>query len=378
MDPSQLTIVSKPPPEAFEAESARLQDNELVAVPGEYFDRMEYPEEGDMLVHYFDHPYPFKGQPYPQAVDAIQAPKKLMMGTARFARRHFILAGLFLVLPGFITDRYIISLSEFYLESYVGGMLRPHRLAPKRYCRSAREVARAGAVVIQRVSDKWRKLVQAVIDIIVAVFQWDNAWRFRGQDAAGELNKESFYKNPSKEIARLMKIEVQRERGWHEDKGRALLAGQALRFVMFFRPSVKKFLVDFIKELNLDEVKLDEADDYHNLCRPDYDVHGWPIELRQKKYLKAIQEYREAYPERLQKGVDRIEQVRMLTAIQHHIMKQDGFPLMVFFAVPEGEKTRVNVAETELLRKYPKLRDSCIELVQKPRPDLDPSNMVEK
>ena len=358
--------VSKPPLEVFEEGHSVFQQDNMYegATPGELFDRTDYPEEGDMLTYYYEHAFPMKGEPYPTAVDAIQAPKKLIMATFQFARRHFLLFGFFLLLPNFITRRYVKSLLEFYLNNYVSAVISPNFLAPKRWCRSVREILRAGKKVVEDYSGTLKEYLMPGLKAFASTLQWDNAHRYRFQDVAGEVNKEAFMQTPSKEIQRLVMIQVSRERGWYGEKARYFVVGWVLRMVLLLKPSVKKFLKEFVQELNLDEVKLDEGDEYHNLLRPDYDVHGWPIEHRQKRYLKIYDEYVKANPTRIQEGKNRKEQGMAFANMKMHLEQEPGIPFMLFIVMPGDKQSTVKMVETKLSLEHPQLKESCVKILE--------------
>ena len=377
MQQRSFITVSKPPLGVFAAGSVNSQEyeDEGNALPGQLYDRTDYPEEGDMLTYYYDHPLPMKGEPYPAAVDAIQAPKKLIMGAVSFAKRHYILCGIFIALPNFITRRYWKSVLEFFFKNYVMGMIYPHFLIDKRYCRSVREIRRAGQKVINEQCGDLKDQIIPLLESFASTMQWDNAHRYRFQDITEELNKEAFAKNPSKEINRLVHIQVSRERGWHEAKGRYFVVGWAVRYLMFFKPAVKKFAIAFVNELNIEEVKLDKDDDYYNFLRPDYDIHGWPMELRQKKYLKIYNKYAKENPARLQEGHDKREQWVSFERLKQATLTEKGFVFMVFVAMRDGNKSMVKMIETQLSIDNPSLKDSVRRILdgqKKPEPLHEP------
>ena len=365
MEQRNFVTVAKPPLEMFLKRSSEFQEHFERPVQGNSVDRIEYPDEGGIFVHYYDHPFPAKGQVFPEAVESLAAAKKSLKATAYFLKDFPILASLFLSLPSFVTRRFTKSFLENYLSRLAHDPIEAYFLAEDRWCRSVREIRRAGKIAIEKVNSKWKKYHLIMLNIVSSAFEWDNAYRYRGQDVGGELNKKAFFENPIKEVVRLMKLQVQRERGWFEDKGKFIVFGQALRILMIFVPEIKKLMIEFVKEVNIDEVKLDEADDYYNLMRPDYDVHGWPMELRQQKWLAATAKYDAEYPNRRQDGAERIEQERVMSALQQHVRAAYGLPVMFFYAEHVGTegKVAVRLLETKLLRKNPSLLTTCKEIL---------------
>ena len=358
MEERSFITVKKPPLDVFATNSAESQANEDKgeSIPGALYDRTDYPEDGDMLTYYFDHAFPMKGEPYPDAVDAILSAKKLFIKTAKFMTKHYVLSATLFLLPNVITRRLWKSLIQQYVIEFAYDMTLPHALVDKRYCRSVRELRRAGLKVVDEKYSADKNILVPFLETFASIMQWDNAHRYRFQDVAGELDKNAFEKNPSKEINRLVHIQVSRERGWHETKGRYVIAGAAMRFLMFFNPYVKRLLKDLVRETNLDEVKLDEGDDYHNLMRPDYDVHGWPMELRQNKFLKIRDEYYKNNPTRMQSGQDKYEQWTSFENLKRAVLKENGIPFILFAAIRHGNQSLVKMIETTLSLNNPSLK----------------------
>lgn len=362
-----MLLATKPPLEMFEGKAATIQRHYEGPSQGNYYDRTEYPDEGGIFVHYFDHPYPAKGQPFPEAVAAISIPKKLIMATIRFANHHYVMAGLLMILSkipllNILIRRYIKSCLEFFVRDFAHTIINPYILEEKRFCRSIREVRRAGKAAIEKVNSKhWKAYHYLGLDIVSSVGEWDNAYRYRGQAAVEDsrphpdgtteifctIDKKAFRKNPSKEIARIVVMHLNRERGWHEGKGRSMMFANAVRALLFFSPEFKKLIIEFVNELNIDEVKLDEADRYYNLNRADFDIYSWPMETRWKEYQKIYYDYQEKNSEKVRKGKEKIQQAQILTEIRNKIVAVEGLPIIIFFAVREGEKDHVRVKFTE-------------------------------
>lgn len=371
MSTPQISTIVKPPIDVFDDYSAMTQKHEESVGSNYVFDRVDYPDEGGMLVYYYDHPFPAKGNPFPAAVDAIHVPKKLFKSIATFFYVHKFLAVLVLITPNFILKRFVNTFMKQSVGGFAYAVLAPYFLLPNRYCKMVREIRRAGFKVADSYEGDWKKYFTQITVILASVLEWDNAWRYRVQDILGDLNKEAFIKNPSKEIHRLLILEVQRERGWVENKGRFLAMGQALRMALIFKPIVKRVIVEFVKELNIDEVKLDEADDYYCFLRPDYDIHGWPFEQRQRKAITLITEYRKNNPERTSKTQTSNQQkVQVFDAMKTTVLQDKGFPLIMFYAVQDDkvrEDGKMNIVvkkmETITLQQNPELKKVCTEVM---------------
>ena|SRR3990167_549267 len=367
MEQRIFMTVEKPPLEFFRGEGAQLQKSGEETVSGQHFDRIEYPEDGGIYAHYYDHPYPTKGQPFPEAVQAILTPKKLLRVVIYSIKAHPVVFSVIFLLPGFITRRFAKTFLDHVVRSTGHVIVRPYLFDkddPKRYCVSAREIRRSMYAAADKMRSRWKEYYQYFIDMIVAVWEWDNAWRYRGQDGFGELNKSEFLRNPAKEILRICTLMVQRERGWHDDKGKIMATGQALKFVLFFMPEIRKFLVEFVKEVDLDKIKMDEADEYHNLMRPDYDIHGTPMEYRQQKWQQIYNKYQSEHSDRIRQGMAKVRQMQEMMALQQEFTKHDGLPFIIVFLTQEGGQTKLGLVETQMSVKNKNLREDTIKLLE--------------
>ena len=381
MESRDFITVARPPASIFENDTVQLQASEGEGVQGELFDRMEYPgacpnacahcsaEGYGILAHFYDHAYPTKGQPYPQAVDAIQAPKKMFMGLAKFIKHHFLFSAFVLLLPNFLTKGIFKSLIRFFFYDYVMGAIKPYCfLAENRYCRSVRELRRAGFKVTSslKTDDDTKDLLRCLLIALSNILEWDNAHRYRWQDIfGGEFNKEAFLKNPSKEISRLIPVQVGRERGWYDDKSRWGMIGFSLKLALMFSPFAKNLIKEFIKEVNLDEIKMDEGDEYHNLLRPDYDIHGWPQELRQKKFLAIRDKHIKENPDRIAEGNRARSRAESAAQANIYMQREKGVPFLLFFICPVKDGlSQVKMVETKFSLDNPKLKETCLEIIQ--------------
>lgn len=393
MNQPQIASIVRPPVSVFTKHAAGLQQNEDAVSGGNVFDRVEYPDEGGMYAYYFDHPFPAKGNPFPEVVNGIKTPKKFLKSTALFLRANKFIALLVLLTPWFLIRGVAESFLDCYVNSFIHAILEIYKLEPKRYCKAAQEVQRAGYVVAERFAASmkfpflskekadarrahWELLLKMCVDLITQIIEWDNAWRYRFQDIAAEIIKKAFSFSPYKEIKRLSTLQIQRERGWHESKNSVKQMATALRVVVFFKPVVAELLIQFIEELDLEKVKLDEADEYFNLIRPDYDIQGWPMEVRLKKYAEAQQKYAQDNPERFaraRQNTPSSEQV--LETFKTMVKAENGIPLMMFFAIQEtGNKVTVKMLETEILKKNSPLRELCAKVLgQLPSPMVNPA-----
>lgn len=123
-------------------------------------------------------------------------------------------------------------------------------------------------------------------EIVCACLEYDTAYRFRFQDACGEVNKEQFTKNPVAEIERVINIVFSRET---RDGGLKKFSGKMRWLYLYLRWNKK--LLGAIKEMvlqaDLDELRLSKEDIYWtNRSYPDYNFRGLTQAERLQEYQK--------------------------------------------------------------------------------------------
>ena len=276
----QYFAIPRPPQDVFRKDIKKFQKLDTI---GSALLKEHYPDEsegGGILLYYENHAYPHKGYPFPEAVHAINAPKKFFKATAGFIQRHKILTALALIAVVLNGKRVLRSFHATYVYEFLHSHLAQWFLDPIRYCTSARELRRAGNVLANRRTGWVKEFFEQLTEVITMIFEYDNAWRYRMQDILGELDKEALAKNPGKEVVRLVEMGSGRERSWADTRTRQRVFGRALRFILFVSPSFRRLLREYVEELDLSKIKMDVSDLYYNYVRPDYDAGGIPMEQR--------------------------------------------------------------------------------------------------
>ena len=177
-------------------------------------------------------PYARKGFPTPEAVFATNV-----------AKRAFMMMFNPLMLIGWKKNKERFercaswSMSRFYLK-------------PQNLCPTARELIKLP--------------FGETAKIMAHIFEYDDAYRYRLQDVMSELNKENLFKNPRKELSRLVDLLIVRDTAQNmRDKFKTVKL-----FLWLLVPFKRKFLKS-IKDLDLDKMKFDEDDRYWVLLRND-------------------------------------------------------------------------------------------------------------
>ena len=150
----------------------------------------------------------------------------------------------------------------------------------------------------QKLTERQRWIVDRCVLFIGLFLEGDDSYRYRVQDIAYLLNKESFKKNPTKELQRLIGIFFERDIDARNPKSEHG-GGMRVRFVTWAKalpwvmriPSIKRNMNLFIEHLDLEKCRLDDGDFYQCLLRYDYNYRGMDYEHRFGLRMKIDQEY---------------------------------------------------------------------------------------
>lgn len=317
-------------------------------VPLYFVKSVDHPPQGGFLSYREAHAFPHKGIVTPDIIERVNVPKRILRDGAAFAIKHWYYWAWNLLVPIWRT-KFLWNVAELYANYafhflrrfYIKPPTKPARCGmciyrnlrdedkkkvdewcdsnpgkngfeysqtlpsfeestnkgcPGWYSPMVKEFLRACQVTFssknlnRKLTDTQRWIIDKIVLALGMFLECDDSYRYRVQDIFGELNKESFIKNPSRELARLFR--VLRERGDNSRSGMAgvpvhdgvaervapLIVG--LRVAFFLFPSWKYCAVSFVKEVNLDIMRLDEGDRYHCMVRPDYAYGGVPFEER--------------------------------------------------------------------------------------------------
>lgn len=238
-----------------------------------------YPKEGGMFVYLKGLKYPTSGFPFPEACQAVNNVKRVLIGQLRFLAANPLGALPFLRrknlsswLREFVTVADSI-LSQFYLQD-------------KRYSRACRQIRRFTESFLKKIHID-DGVAESFAKNFAMMFEFDNAYLFRVQDLANETTKERLLKNPIKEFKFMLDLLGERDPRITM-KERFGSAVKLLRLA-FFVPGIKKAFKEALKEIDFTKIQMDEADRYHVLRWDKYDFFGQSFKERSQKFL-AIHE----------------------------------------------------------------------------------------
>ena len=216
--------------------------------------RIERTAEGGLLTYFEGQKYPVHGALTDEALWATEMLKKYVMGWAR------VLAGN----PFKVVERWVFNFGRFSEAIFVP-YFRVEDLSPS----------------VRHFYDVSVKLWQDETSVnvtkgICMILENDKAYRFRWQDIMMCASRQALIDNPSKEITRLVKIYMRREKRKEYQSLKWLI-----KVFLFFKPSVKKIIRDFAREADFKKFAMDRWD-FHAALRQksyDYDDKGYEERL---------------------------------------------------------------------------------------------------
>lgn len=222
---------------------------------GEFFPLIgaDFPERDGVRVFWQRVEHPTKTFPYKETLEKIDDIKKVSMAFFRGLTDIFRNKAKALLLLLFTKD---IENTFLNLLQELDQILRDIRNKPEMFCRFVREVWRV--FELEEQTDTRRKIKELVCHTL----EYDDIYRYQFQYSLAKLDKWALIKNPVKEIERLFDILIginSKENGldvkWRKIKN--------MVWLLHIRPSLKREVVRFLINLNLNEIVLDEVDKYH-------------------------------------------------------------------------------------------------------------------
>ena len=244
------------------------------------FEKIEQTPEGGMLLWVQSKAFPLKGFPENKKAQTINILKRAIISSIRL-----FFTNPFNNLPRKVIKWYAEIVQSVYRRvGFEGGFDYDD---PNKFCPAVREIYYTGLNLIDSEDGK------TALNGLCMILEYDISYRFRVQDIVGELSKENLKLNPSKEINRLIKIAL--ERDWSA-RDKVKVFARFARVMLWLFKDVRKFVIKFLTELDIEKVKLDEADRYWCMERWDYDFWGEPYVIRKNQMRKIDLEHKLSNP----------------------------------------------------------------------------------
>jgi len=227
--------------------------------------RVSFPPEGGIFTHFDNFDHPAKGFCYGETVETVDEVKKTMMAflsgffesISKSKLRTLLFALIFRKQFMAIVRRLVVQLDY---------RMRRVRQKPERYCISGREFYRVFRLMAVW-HPKYEKEINSFRNIWCMGWEYDDAYRYTGQDVLPELNKEAIKKDIVKEIKRILDLTLERD-----NRGLFIKFSQMrkLLFLLKFSKSIRTIVERFLLELDLDKMKMDEDDKFHACFKENY------------------------------------------------------------------------------------------------------------
>lgn len=229
--------------------------------------RVEFPEYGVLTyMGGFEHPY--KGFPFAEFVEKIDYIKKIQRGFMSslyhsFRRRTLLQKACLIVVPWMLGD-----IVDAYIESF-HRLVSRFKIKPIRYSDAIRELHRAMSLEWFDDSEAERDRRLKVRDIVCMFLEFDNAYRFRFQDIAVELDKVNLKKDPGGEIVRLLTLMQSRETT-QEIRDTWTLVKTFLPWYLRFNRRLSVKIAGILESMDSEKVRLSVEDRQFCEKRKDY------------------------------------------------------------------------------------------------------------
>ena len=251
------------------------------------------PKEGGIFTKYRGCSYLFKGFADRKVVEAIAVPKKLLFIFTRLTKS--LSMKFFLVVLFFFNRKIFINVFDACLE-IIHSQIRNHILKLDRYCIYVIEFRKSFDGIINGLKEEeYKDRTIRIGDTTCMTLEYDAAYKFRVQDVLPNLDIEKLKVSPSSEIGRLFDILIERE-SYIEMKTKWRKIKKIAVLVLKISKKARKYVILLLESIDLDKIKLDEADWYYCLRRPDYRYGDVAIEERMREVEKIDKEKEHKIP----------------------------------------------------------------------------------
>lgn len=236
-----------------------------------YIERIDCVQYKGSLVYYKGASQPKKGFPTPEAIHELNKIKRLILELSRNLN-WLILLGILLC----DKNKLINSFNIIFDKIFVTYNVRHHRIKHDFMCQSSATLA---TFISKILTDYGINEISAnTFGVNIAqIIEYDDAYRYRAQDIATEININNLTDNPIKEIKRLLDLSQSREMGKIGITKKIRSIVMPVVYLLY----IPKFRKIFIQNAYLLEgMKYDESDWYWVCRRDDYLFGGKTFEER--------------------------------------------------------------------------------------------------
>ena len=256
------------------------------------------PPEGGIFSKLMGCSYLFKGFPNVKIVHSLRTFKKALTVLPPVINTKLgrIMVVIFVLMPKFIQKEFILKFCIGWRE-LAYDPIQASVLPKEKYCVAVRELYRVLTFFIGKLKDgRIKEIADWGRNSACMILEYDSPYKFMVQDVLPEINKEAFMKNPAKEFQRIVDIFLKRSVTDEMEIGLRPLF-KIISLALRFSRKARRIAKEFISEIDLEKVKLDEADRYFCMLRDNYDFWGTPFEERKLMKEKIDKEKGHKIPE---------------------------------------------------------------------------------
>ncbi len=248
--------------------------------PSKGINGVTYPKEGGQYIWHVGRKYPRKGHVYPEALQDLFWPKRIMINAIGFFAKKrmipfFILFG---IMPKKIRGKILDKLIASYIDT-VDSVLIFHYLQPRFHIDICREIGPIVARFLMELGVSVAASHRFAL-ICMTILEYDSAYRLRLEDLLTETTKEKMLADPVGEAQRLIKILGERDDRKHLIKKFDGFA-KLMKYGFFF---IRKPFRKALKPTNFEKLQFDEIDRYMVQHWMTYNFFGMTIEERVEKW----------------------------------------------------------------------------------------------
>lgn len=221
--------------------------------------------------------FPQKGVAIPLTMQRINAVKRIITESTKLIKqKEFILIGVFFMLK---TIKGRINFIEKIVHAFNSVCIKIiDNSFFKRYYLTS--VARNLDLLISRTMMNMginKTVSQDFGRVISAVIEFDNAYRFRMQDALSEIDYDELKTKPARELLRVLKLYEERDNKIVSSK---IIILRPIIRLLFLSKWFRDAFILALESIKFDEMRFDENDKYWVCQRGDYEFFGLSYEER--------------------------------------------------------------------------------------------------
>lgn len=267
------------------------------------------PEEGGTLIKLVGCTALFKGDATAHRVNQMRLAKSMVSNIPRVVIGRSKLISAAYALQFLFFRRKFLNAAHFYIEEIIKKSVAYVAQPYIRYNKFEKEIMRAMGVALrkeygiqadfdlmnasthlnQRSPILAAVVIYKFVSFLCVLLAFDAAYRLRVQDGFGEVNDwwQLRYGDVRKEILRVADIVVEREQAI---KDKFKFFRNVLSLLLLVSPRARRIARNFLLELDIDKVVLDDHDWYFCLRRPSYNFRGMPIWQRLEEAVRIDKE----------------------------------------------------------------------------------------